>query len=140
VVVVISAGGSEGGGPSGSDPTRAIVATTLATHLTPIPLPAPISGESVVATKDGPLIAGGLDSSSNSVSGAFALDATGGHLRDVGSLTTPLHDAAATMLGNRVLVFGGGAETSTDTVQALAAPGGTVTPGTTAEDIGTLPT
>jgi len=116
------------------------VATTLATHLTPIPLPAPISGESVVATKDGPLIAGGLDSSSSSVSGVFALDATGGHLRDVGSLTAPLHDAAATMLGNRVLVFGGGTETSTDTVQALAAPGGTVTPGTTAEDIGTLPT
>ena len=116
------------------------MATTLATHLTPIPLPAPISGESVVATKDGPLIAGGLDSSSSSVSGVFALDATGGHLRDVGSLTAPLHDAAATMLGNRVLVFGGGTETSTDTVQALAAPGGTVTPGTTAEDIGTLPT
>ena len=116
------------------------MATTLATHLTPVPLPAPISGESVVATKDGPLIAGGLDSSSSSVSGVFALDATGGHLRDVGSLTAPLHDAAATMLGNRVLVFGGGTETSTDTVQALAAPGGTVTPGTTAEDIGTLPT
>ncbi len=116
------------------------MATTLATHLTPVPLPAPISGESVVATKDGPLIAGGLDSSSSSVSGVFALDATGGHLRDVGSLTAPLHDAAATMLGNRVLVFGGGTETSTDTVQTLAAPGGTVTPGTTAEDIGTLPT
>jgi outer membrane protein assembly factor BamB len=140
VVVVISVGGSKGGGPSGSDPTQAIVATTLATHLTPIPLPAPISGESVVATKDGPLIAGGLDSSSISVSGVFALDATGGHLRDVGSLTAPLHDAAATMLDNRVLIFGGGTETSTDTVQALAAPGGTVIPGTTAEDIGTLPT
>jgi outer membrane protein assembly factor BamB len=140
VVVVISVGGSKGGGQSGSDPTQAIVATTLATHLTPIPLPAPISGESVVATKDGPLIAGGLDSSSSSVSGVFTLDATGSHLRDVGSLTAPLHDAAATMLGNRVLVFGGGTETSTDTVQALAAPGGTVTPGTTAEDIGTLPT
>jgi outer membrane protein assembly factor BamB len=137
---MISVGGSDGGEPSGSDPTQAIVATTLATHLTPIPLPAPISGESVVATKDGPLIAGGLDSSSSSVSGVFALGATGGHLRDVGSLTAPLHDAAATMLGNRVLVFGGGTETSTDTVQALAAPGGTVTPGTTAEDIGTLPT
>ncbi len=46
-----------------SGATQAIVATTLAAHLTPTPLPAPISGESVVATKDGPLIAGGLDSS-----------------------------------------------------------------------------
>ena len=108
------------------------MATTLVAHPTPIPLPSPISGESVVATKDGPLIAGGLDSSSGSVSGVFSLDAKGGHLRDVGSLAAPLHDAAATMLGDRVLVFGGGTETSTDTVQALAAPGGIVTPGTTA--------
>ena len=58
----------------------------------------------------------------------------------MGSLTAPLHDAAATVLGDRVLVFGGGTETSTDTVQALAAPGGTVAPGTNAEEIGTLPT
>jgi N-acetylneuraminic acid mutarotase len=139
-VVVISAGGSEGDGPSGSDPAQAIEAMTLAAHTTATPLSAPISGESVVATKNGPLIAGGLDSSSSSVSGVFELDAKGGHLREVGSLTGPLHDAAATVLGERVLVFGGGTEASTDEVQALAAPGGTVVPGTSAEEVGTLPT
>ena len=47
-------------------------------------------------------------------------------LRPAGSLSGPLHDAAATVLGNRVLVFGGGAETSTDEVQALPLRGGGV--------------
>jgi outer membrane protein assembly factor BamB len=140
VVAVVSAGGSGSGGSPSSGSGQAIVATSLAAHSTPTPLPAPISGESVVAIKDGPLIAGGLDSSSSSVSGVFELDARSGHLREVGSLTAPLHDAAATVLGDRVLVFGGGTETSTDTVQALMAPGGTVAPGTNAEEIGTLPT
>ena len=44
------------------------------------------------------------------------------------------------VLGEQVLVFGGGTETSTDAVQALPAPGGIVAAGTVAETVGRLPT
>jgi N-acetylneuraminic acid mutarotase len=137
VVAIAIAGGSGGGGGSktASAPTTKTVLVAHSAH----PLPAPISGEAVVATKKGPLILGGLDSASNSASGVFQLDAAGERLSEAGSLTGPLHDAAATVLGERVLVFGGGTETSTDAVQALPAPGGALAAGTSAEATGELP-
>jgi N-acetylneuraminic acid mutarotase len=138
VVGLIVVTGSNGGDPSAgrrSPTTRSV----LVAHRMQ-PLPTPISAESVVATKHGLLILGGLDSSSNSASGAFLLDASTGELSEAGSLTGPLHDSAATLLGERALVFGGGTETSTDAVQALAAPGGIPAPETEAEVVGELPT
>ena len=139
MAVVVSAGGS-GRNPIGLRSDAGDRGDIAGRALHPHPAPRPDLGQPVVATKDGPLIVGGLDSSSSSVSGVFELDARSGHLREVGSLIAPLHDAAATVLGDRVLVFGGGTETSTDAVQALAAPGGNVAPGTSAEEVGTLPT
>lgn len=68
----------------------------------------------------GALIAGGLDASETSVEGVFLLGRSG-KLQAAGSLAGPLHDAAATTVGERVLVFGGGTETSTDQVQSLPA-------------------
>ena len=44
------------------------------------------------------------------------------------------------MLGGQVLVFGGGTTISTDAVQALPAPGGAIAAGTTAHQVGRLPT
>jgi N-acetylneuraminic acid mutarotase len=90
--------------------------------------------------RSGPLILGGLDSSNASVSGVFQLDAGSGQLHERGALSGPLHDAAAVALGDQVLVFGGGAETSTDAVQALPAPGGAIAAATTAHKVGRLPT
>lgn len=90
----------------------------LVSRLAPKSLPAPISGETAVILRGGTLIIGGLDAGEASVSGVFRLDQTG-KLRPAGSLSGPLHDAAATTLGDKVLVLGGGTETSTDTVQAL---------------------
>lgn len=90
--------------------------------------------------RGGPLILGGLDSASASVSGVFQLDAASGQLREAGALDGPLHDAAAVMLGDQVLVFGGGTATSTNAVQALPAPGGVVAAGATARQVGRLPT
>ncbi|MGA8744971.1 MAG: hypothetical protein WB507_03805 [Solirubrobacterales bacterium] len=104
------------------------------------PLPAPISGAAVVAMPAGPLILGGLDSTSASVAGVFQIDSGTGKLREAGELSGPLHDAAATELGGQVLVFGGGTETSTDTVQALPASGGALSTGATAQPVGHLPT
>ena len=114
--------------------------TTLAARLAPRPLPAPISGESVVAMRGGPLILGGLDSASASVGGVFKLDAESGGLHEAGALIGPLHDAAAVMLAGQVLVFGGGTTIGTDAVQALPAPSGAIAAGTTAHQVGRLPT
>jgi outer membrane protein assembly factor BamB len=107
-------GGSSSGGSSG-DPSPP---EELASSVSSVSLPAPISGETAVAVRGGTLIVGGLDASETSVSGVFLLDESG-KLRPAGSLSAPLHDAAATGLGGKVLVLGGGAATSTDTVQAL---------------------
>lgn len=139
-IVVLGSGnpGSSGGkgGVSRSDPAARTVLVAKAST----PLPAPISAESAVALPAGPLILGGLDSSESSVSGVFALDAGSGQLRQAGSLAGPLHDAAAAVLGNRILVFGGGAETSSGEVQALPAPDGKVASGAVASTVGQLPT
>ncbi len=138
VVVLATSGGGEGGGATAkSDPPK--FTEKLVAQAAPKPLPAPISGESVVGMRGGPLILGGLDSGESSVGGVFQLSPSGG-LREVGALAGPLHDAAAVALGNEVLVFGGGTEASTDQVQALATSGGAVAEGTTAALVGRLPT
>ncbi len=129
-----SGGGSTGGGATtaaASQPSFQLTARTLA------PLAAPISGESAAAVPGGTMIIGGLDSTEASVSGVFLLD-SGGKLAPAGALSGPLHDAAATTLGGKVLVFGGGTETSVDTVQSLPAspPAGGET---TATVVGHLP-
>jgi N-acetylneuraminic acid mutarotase len=141
VAIAILAGGDSGssGSEGGTSRTDAATRTVLVAKASK-PLPAPISGESTVALPAGPLILGGLDSGEASVSGVFALDAGSGQLHPAGSLTGPLHDAAAAVLGDRVLVFGGGTDASTDEVQALPAPGGKATPGATASPVGHLPT
>ncbi len=127
--------GNSGSGANADGKSKLVVIAKASSH----PLPAPVSGEAVIATRRGPLIIGGLDSASNSASGVFALDAASGKLSEAGVLTGPLHDAAATVLGQSVLVFGGGTETSTAAVQLLSLTGGSGAGGA-AEEIGKLPT
>jgi outer membrane protein assembly factor BamB len=134
VIVVWAIRDSGGGNPAGG---RASTIRTTLLARTATPLPAPISGEAVVAVPGGPLILGGLDSTGTSVGGVFQLDPATGKLHEAGSLSGPLHDAAAAALGRQVLVFGGGAEVSTDRVQALPAA---ASAGTTARAVGRLPT
>jgi hypothetical protein len=138
VVAVALATGGGGGGGGQSDPPRFV--SKLVAAEAPQPLAAPISGEAVVATPAGPLVVGGLDVGESSVEGVFLLDPKGGQARQVGSLTGPLHDAASTVLGDRLLVLGGGTATSTDEVQALPLAAGSVTAGATARPVGRLPT
>jgi outer membrane protein assembly factor BamB len=137
VLLVVVLATSSGGGETRPQPAR--FATTVVARAAKS-LTAPISGESVVGTGSGALILGGLDAAESSVSGVFQLEPASGRLREAGSLSGPLHDAAAVALDGQVLVFGGGTETSTDEVQALAAPGGTVAAGATAREVGRLPT
>ncbi|MGN6588486.1 MAG: hypothetical protein ACTHKT_13615, partial [Solirubrobacterales bacterium] len=125
-VRVLGGSGSSGGAdPAASATASPKVLVARASK----PLPAPIAGESAVAVPGGTLILGGLDTGESSVGGVF-LRGGSGKLSPAGSLSEPLHDAAATVLGGKVLVFGGGTETSTDIVQALparASPHGTAT-------------
>ncbi len=114
-------------GGSGSS-TSAAGGTDSATAAAPVlsartaadPLPAPIAGATAAQVAAGTLVLGGLDASETSVAGVFLLDHQG-KLSPAGELSGPLHDAAATTLGDHVLVFGGGTATSTDTVQELPA-------------------
>jgi hypothetical protein len=139
VVLALLAGRSDSGGAGDTKPPAAAGRTVLVAAASK-PLPAAISGESAVALPSGPLILGGLDAGEASVGGVFQLDAQSGRLHPAGSLAGPLHDAAATLLGDLVLVFGGGAETSSDEVQALSAPGGVVATNASASAVGQLPT
>ncbi|MGH2936911.1 MAG: PQQ-binding-like beta-propeller repeat protein [Solirubrobacterales bacterium] len=129
-----------GGGNGGGRPDAPRYLERLVARNGPKPLPAPISGEAVAGMPGGPLIIGGLDTTESSVEGVFQLDPASGDAQEVGSLTGPLHDAAAAVLGNRVLVFGGGTETSTDEVQALPLSGVSIATGSGARQVGRLPT
>jgi N-acetylneuraminic acid mutarotase len=135
-VLIATAGGGGNGGGGRADAPRYV--EKLVARNAPKPLPAPISGEAVAAMPGGPLIIGGLDTTESSVEGVFQLDPASGRAREVGSLTGPLHDAAAAVVGERVLVFGGGTETSTDEVQALPVSGGSIAGA--AQPVGRLPT
>lgn len=139
VVAALALGRSGSGGGGTSTAADPAVRTTLVARLAK-PLPAPLSAESAVGLPAGPLILGGLDSSEASVSGVFQLDRSAARLRPAGTLGGPLHDAAASALGDRVLVFGGGAEAGTDAVQALPAANATVAASATASQTGRLPT
>ncbi|HEY2054615.1 MAG TPA: PQQ-binding-like beta-propeller repeat protein [Solirubrobacterales bacterium] len=135
-MLIATAGGGGNGGGGRADAPRYV--EKLVARNAPKPLPAPISGEAVAAMPGGPLIIGGLDTTESSVEGVFQLDPASGRAREVGSLTGPLHDAAAAVVGERVLVFGGGTETSTDEVQALPVSGGSIAGA--AQPVGRLPT
>jgi N-acetylneuraminic acid mutarotase len=136
VAVIASAGRGGGGAPAAHAP-RFVEGLVVRNAQ---PLPAPISGEAIAPMPGGPLIVGGLDATESSVEGVFQLARASGRTREVGSLTGPLHDAAATVLGDRVLVFGGGTETSTDEVQSLSLSGGPLGEGSAARQVGRLPT
>ena len=120
-------GGSGGtdatGSASGTEPLRVQAETS------PDQLPAPLSGEAAVSQGGRVLIIGGVDSSDASTSSVLAFDPSSGRAASAGSLSQPLHDAAAVALPTGTLVFGGGSAATTDEVQRLR-------PGATASVVG----
>jgi outer membrane protein assembly factor BamB len=126
LLLIFNSGGIGPGGSGATSPQR--LAASLA-H----PLPVPISGEVVLPQAGKLLVVGGLDGAGASASGIFRLDPQTGQLGSAGVLAQPLHDAAGATLGSRVLVFGGGAVTSTDAVESFG-------PGQAALPVGHLPT
>jgi N-acetylneuraminic acid mutarotase len=65
------------------------------------------------------VIAGGLDAAGASTNGVFRLDPSSGHLTRLGTVPEPFHDAAASLIGTRLFVFGGGSSRSSSSVQSF---------------------
>ena len=83
---------------------------------TPFRLPEPVQREVAVGDHGVILLAGGLDRGQQSTNGVFRLTLAG-HLTLLGSLPVAFHDAAGALIGDALYVFGGGAASSSSTVQ-----------------------
>jgi Kelch motif len=132
-----SATGCGSGGSGGGSGT--VVGTTSITpplrlqfDTSPDRLLAPLSGEGAVSQGGRVLLIGGVDSSDVSTSSVLGFDPSSGRAAPAGSLSQPLHDAAAAALPAGTLVFGGGSAVTTDEVQRLR-------PGATGVVVGHLP-
>ena len=74
----------------------------------------------VAAPGEGKVVAlGGLTSALASSASVVSVGVPGGTSAPAGSLATATHDAAGTVVGSRVLLFGGGAATTVGAVQSL---------------------
>ena len=84
-------------------------------------LPAPLS-RAVALPVDGNIdVMGGLTGTGNSTTGLVTeLDPASGQAQTVGTLPTPVHDAAGAVIGSRASVFGGGAATLTADSQSFS--------------------
>ena len=124
-----SPGGSSGSGGPARSPRRPL---RLTAQVSAPSLPAPISGEAVAARGSDLLVIGGLDGRGVSTSAVREFNPRAGTIRQAGSLSEPIHDAAAATLRGGDLVFGGGSATTLDAVERLL-------PGRTARVTGRLP-
>ena len=87
-------------------------------------LAAPVSREVAVAGPPGRLVVlGGLTTGGGSASGVYAVRTATGAVRQVGALSAALHDAAAAVIGQHAVVFGGGSPATVATVQAFTLRG-----------------
>ena len=87
-------------------------------------LAAPISRAVAVAGPSGRLIVlGGLTTGGSSASGVYAIRTATGAVRQVGALSAPLHDAAAAVIGDDAVVFGGGSPATIGTDQSFTLRG-----------------
>jgi len=93
-------------------------------------LPQPRSGVAVAMFGSSAFVIGGLSDAGESTSTVFRIDA-GGAAHSLAALPGPVHDAAATTVGGRLLLFGGGQFEGSDRI-VLVAPG-------PPRQIGTLP-
>ena len=92
--------------------------------LMPWHLASPISREVAVAGPAGRLIVlGGLTTGGGSASGVYAVGTATGAVRQVGALSAALHDAAAAVIGQHAVVFGGGLPATVAAVQSFTLHG-----------------
>ena len=130
-LIVAFSGGS-------STPTAKTAAPTHAAKLKPASIPAveagvlpwaldqPLSREVLFpGSGTSVIVAGGLDAAGGSLARVFSLDTTSGAISPLGSLASPVHDAAGVKLAARDLVFGGGSPTTTPVIQSFTPPAAT---------------
>jgi hypothetical protein len=98
---------------------RAAAQGALRVLRAPYRLPSPVEREVAAAWAGSVILAGGLDTATQSTNGVFLLDAATGHLAALGTVPRPFHDAAGAILGAKLLIFGGGASRSSASVQAF---------------------
>ncbi len=106
--------------PTAKDPLPAVESGLL-----PWPLAQPTSREVALpgATPGSLVLAGGLTAGDTTTPTLSDLAVPGGVASPAGALAAATHDAAGAVLaGRRVLVFGGGSQTSVATVQGFALP------------------
>ena len=118
-----SSGGHHAAAPAGTP--------AIESGLLPWQLAAPLSREVAVPGAAGGSVSvlGGLTTGNATTAGVVNLAVPAGTPTAAGALANPTHDAAGTILGGRVLVFGGGVLSSFSTVQAypLTAAGASAT-------------
>jgi hypothetical protein len=100
-------------------PTTPTVTAPIQSHTAGYRLPAPVQRAVAVGSGSGIIVAGGLDAAGASTNGVFRLDPSSGRLARLGTVPEPFHDAAASLLGNRLFVFGGGSTRSSSSVQSF---------------------
>ncbi len=76
------------------------------------------------------IVAGGLDTAGSSLARVFSLDTATGAITPLGSLSSPVHDAAGAEVAGRDVVFGGGSPTTTPAIESFAPPGSAGAAGT----------
>ena len=104
----VAAGGVAAGGAAARG--AAIGMPAVEAGVFPWQLPAPVSREVLlpqVGTSE-LIVAGGIGADGSSVGGTFHLNTSTGQLAQIGDLAYPTHDAAATIVGDQVVIFGGG--------------------------------
>jgi hypothetical protein len=98
------------------DPIAAIESGLL-----PWRLPVAVSREVVLPGRRNQVVVLGGLSGSTSQTGVFSLNTRNGGLRSIGSLPVGVHDAAASVVGGRDVVFGGGTPTTVGSVEGFPA-------------------
>ena len=97
--------------PPASRTTRTVgpgpVRTTLRIRAAGFVLPAPVQRAVAVSWNGVLYVAGGLDPAGSSVTAVSAVDPATGRVTSIGSLPQAVHDAAAAVIGRRLVVFGG---------------------------------
>lgn len=86
-------------------------------------LPAAVAREVVVPRGRDLLIAGGLTRGQASTAAVTALDPVTGRTWQAGRLAAAAHDSGGALLAGRLVVFGGGTQASTATVQVMTGSG-----------------
>jgi hypothetical protein len=99
--------------------TRATAPSPIQSSSAGYHLPAPVQRAVALGSASGIIIAGGLDAAGASTNGVFRLDPSSGRVTRLGTVPEPFHDAAGSLLGKRLFVFGGGSAHSSSSVQAF---------------------